>query len=189
MLVANDVMKIGTKSVLFGIHCFFIHPVVVALAWRRYWDKWPQHLSEWVAIICHDLGYWNCPEIDGPCGKQHPWRSAHIAEKVMAKLGRPKDEQIAAVLHVLGHSRSFCKEYGFRISPLCAPDKLSVIFEPRWFYFLRSTLSGELNEFVDNAWRYGYSSKYMWQRWKWINWYKDKVRYEFKKEKAANTKG
>jgi hypothetical protein len=28
-------MKIGTKSVLFGAHCFFLHPWFVAAAWWR----------------------------------------------------------------------------------------------------------------------------------------------------------
>lgn len=33
-------MKVGTKSVLFGAHCFFIHPVFVAIAWIKLFG-WP----------------------------------------------------------------------------------------------------------------------------------------------------
>lgn len=84
-------------------------------------------------------------------------------------------------MHVLGHSRSFVKQYGFGLSPLCAPDKLSVLFEPTWFYYLRGTLSGELKEFTGNARRFGFN-EYNWiSRWKWIGWYKAKVKHEFKK--------
>ncbi len=179
-------MNVGTKSVLWGVHCFAIHPIVVALAWRKYHGKWPQHLTEWVAIVCHDLGYWGCPEIDGPCGKQHPWRSAHIAEKVMKHVfRRGKAEQIATVMHVLGHSRSFCKEFGFAMSPLCAPDKLSVLFEPSWFYFLRAKLSGELPEFVANAARFGYVKDRLLDQWRWVGWYKRKVTYDFQKKNSV----
>lgn len=52
-------MKTGTKSVLFGAHCFFIHPLFVALAWWKLFGfPWDPRL--WVAFFVHDLGYWGC---------------------------------------------------------------------------------------------------------------------------------
>lgn len=119
--------------------------------------------------------------MDGDEGKQHPWHGARIAEKLMRWLGHGDlANRCAAVMHVLGHSRSFCRQYGFSISPLCAPDKLSVLLEPSWFYFLRASLSGEIIEFVDNARRFGFDSSSLRSRWQWVAWYKQKVANEFK---------
>ncbi len=179
-------MRIGTKSILFGVHALWVHPIVVALAWRKYHGQWPKHLTEWVAIFCHDLGYWGKPNMDGPEGKQHPWDGAWIAERVIRFLGHgDAPSRIAVTVHVLGHSRSFCKEFGFALSPLCAPDKLSILLEPSWFYFLRATLSGEIKEFVGMAARYGYSTESLRSRWQWLKWYKAKVRHDFKDKKAG----
>ncbi len=82
---------IGTRSVLFGAHCFFIHPWFVAAAWTRLYG-FPTDFRLWVAFVLHDLGYlfqW-CPNIDGEEGERHPqW-----AAKVMHFLfDRPRKEQ------------------------------------------------------------------------------------------------
>jgi len=70
-------MKIGTKSLLFGVHLWFWHPIVVAFAWwKLYSFPWDPRL--WVAFIVHDWGYWGCPEMDGPKGDLHPYRGAKI---------------------------------------------------------------------------------------------------------------
>ena len=48
-------MKVGTKSVLFGAHAFWLHPFFVAVAWTRlYGFPWDPRL--WVAFFVHDLG-------------------------------------------------------------------------------------------------------------------------------------
>lgn len=63
-------MKIGTKSVLFGAHCFLVHPWFVAAAWYKlYGFPWDPRL--WVAFFVHDLGYWGKPNMDGPEGETH----------------------------------------------------------------------------------------------------------------------
>ena len=43
-------MRVGTKSVLFGAHCFFIHPFFVALGW---WDlgQFPWDPRLWAAFF------------------------------------------------------------------------------------------------------------------------------------------
>ena len=48
------VMKIGTKSVLFGAHCFFLHPFFVAVAWWKLYG-FPVDPRLWVAFFVHDL--------------------------------------------------------------------------------------------------------------------------------------
>src|SRR5690348_11894818 len=47
--------SIGTKSVICGAHCFFLHPWFVALAWwKLYGFPWDPRL--WFAFWLHDLG-------------------------------------------------------------------------------------------------------------------------------------
>jgi len=178
-------MNIGTKSVLFGVHAFWVHPVVVAIAWRKYHGKWPQHLTEWVAIFFHDFGYLGKPNMDGVEGKQHPWGGAHYAEKFLKFFGYGMKEIVPAMFHILGHSRSFSKQFGFAISPLCAPDKLSILLEPSWFYFMRAHLSGEIYEFVGMARRFGFKPTSLRSRWQWLKWYKAKVKHDFKSTQAG----
>jgi|WetSurMetagenome_2_1015567.scaffolds.fasta_scaffold00003_170 hypothetical protein len=70
-------MKIGTKSILFGAHCFLIHPLFVLLAWwKLYGFPWDPRL--WIAFFVHDLGYWGKPNMDGPEGETHPDLGAKI---------------------------------------------------------------------------------------------------------------
>jgi hypothetical protein len=71
-------LPVGPRSVLFGAHCFFIHPIFVAWAWARlYGFPWDPRL--WAAFFLHDLGYlflW-CPNMDGPEGERHvEWGAA-----------------------------------------------------------------------------------------------------------------
>lgn len=70
-------MKVGTKSVLFGAHCFFLHPLFVAWGWwKLYGFPWKPWL--WVAFFVHDIGYWGSPNMDGPEGEEHPWVGAEF---------------------------------------------------------------------------------------------------------------
>lgn len=70
-------MTRGTKSVLFGAHCFFLHPFFVAWAWwRLYGFPWDPRL--WVAFFVHDLGYIGKPNMDGEEGETHPVLGACI---------------------------------------------------------------------------------------------------------------
>lgn len=134
-------MKIGTKSLLFGVHQFFWHPLTVWIAWVRLYERYPDW-AESMAIFWHDAAYWGLPNIDGPEGKTHPEKGAKIARL----FGGLRAEKLA-----LYHSRTTAKAYGQPPSRLCAPDKLSILVEPAWFYLLRARLSGEAEEFRDNA--------------------------------------
>lgn len=80
-------MKLGTRSVLWGVHQFVIHPLVVALAWRACYRHWPLRW-QWAAIIAHDWGYWGKRDIDGAEGVQHPETGARWAGWLAYRLSR-----------------------------------------------------------------------------------------------------
>lgn len=155
-------MKIGTKSVLFGVHQFLWHPWTVGLAWRRLFKAWPTW-REWVCIFVHDLGYCGKPNMDGPEGRMHPEFGGQCAERWLGG-------HYAALTFF--HSREYAKLAGEKPSKLCWADKYSVLCEWRWFYLLRARLSGEVHEFRDNAPEYTQPERDIF----WLNWYRTKVR-------------
>lgn len=195
-------MKIGTKSVLFGVHQFLWHPWTVGLAWRQIYDRWPRWW-EWVAIAVHDLGYWGCPDIDGELGQAHPVKGAKLAEwltrwiaATLLTLRHPirmalddgfkmqawmliSDTAQSAHDLAIGHSRFYAKKSGFPLSDLFRADKLCVRFEPTWFYIARATASGEIWEFIEKSptaiWD-GFDSggAFDLKRY-WFSWYRLKV--------------
>ena len=70
-------MKVGTKSLLGGAHCFLVHPVMVLLAWRRlFGTPWDPRI--WCACLLHDIGYFGRDEMDGPNGEEHVILGARI---------------------------------------------------------------------------------------------------------------
>jgi hypothetical protein len=156
-------MKIGTKSILFGTHQFLWHPLTVILAWRRLFKVWPTW-KETVCIFLHDTpGYWGKPNIDGPEGRVHPELGAKIAERLF---GRPYGD------FTRFHSRDYSRTWGGAPSKLCWADKYSVMYDPRWFYLFRAKLSGEVDEFRNNAPEYQRKERDIF----WLNWYRTKVR-------------
>lgn len=163
-------MTVGTKSLLFGVHQFLWHPFTVALAWRRRYKKWP-NFFESLTILVHDWGYWGCDNMDGFSGKQHPRAGAYIMFQLTRSWTAPdyKYHWLA-----LGHSRWMAKGYGMPPSALCNPDKESVLFDPRWFYLLRATLSGEIKEYKSAAIRAHKISPFATNR-EWFDWFKGRV--------------
>lgn len=150
----------GTRSILFGVHQFLWHPWTVARAWKSLYGKWPKW-HEWVAIFCHDLGYWGKPNMDGPQGKTHPVVGANLACDIVYYLGLLiYRKRYGAVLMAestrelcLWHSTHYAQAAGGIVSELYLPDKACVLFDPPWFYLLRARLSGELAEYVSNETR------------------------------------
>lgn len=151
-------MRVGTKSILFGVHAFWLHPIFVAIAWvkiygslpskphsdsiKRFRGKrsplWPVYLS----FIVHDWGYWGCRSMDGEDGKLHPILGAKIVERFYGpKWG----------LFCKYHSRSLARLDNVNPSELCAPDKLAILFYPKWLYLLLARMSGELYEYMRNG--------------------------------------
>lgn len=135
-------MRVGTKSLLFGVHQFALHPFFVARAWRELYGSWPRRFPEWCAVVVHDWGYWGCPDMDGEIGKQHPVAGAAIMRKLFGEEWG---------VFCLTHSRSLAKLRGLEPSALCAADKLAFAFYPRWLYLLLARASGELTEYLRNA--------------------------------------
>lgn len=159
-------IAIGTKSVLFGAHCFFLHPWFVAAAWTKlYGFPWDPRL--WVAFFVHDLGYIGKPNMDGPEGESHPEFGARImlqlfdrpkfvAEKIDPKcrefwLYHAKSDPTPWHDFCLYHSRYYSKKVGGQPSRLCFADKLSFSLTPRWLYLPMVTATGEINEYLKNA--------------------------------------
>lgn len=134
-------MKLGTKSLLFGVHQLAWHPVTVWRAWRALYGKAPTW-RETVCIIVHDWGYWGCADMDGEAGKQHPRVGAAIAGRLFG----PAYHDL-----VLLHSRSLAEQLGREPSRLCWADKASMLHDPAWFYLLRARATGELREYRWNA--------------------------------------
>ena len=164
-------MKIGTKSVLFGAHCFFIHPFFVALAWWKLFDfPWDPRL--WVAFFVHDLGYWGKPNMDGEEGERHPEWGARVMTLLFDRRTFPGHaRQIApdgSSTPWLGpwgrftyfHSRFLAKRFAAPFSRLCVADKLAVALEPAWLYLPRVIATGEIREYMSLAGVMNPTSKY-----------------------------
>ena len=145
-------MKIGTKSLLFGVHQFVLHPVLVLWAWRILYKRWPKYY-QLCAIVTHDWGYWGSPNMDGDEGEKHP---EIIADWWVLNFGRlslywARHFGYKVADEILGHSRFYAGVNGLPLSKLFRADKLSVILYPTWFYLLLGTLSGEVFEFMQQS--------------------------------------
>lgn len=134
-------MRVGTRSVLFGVHQFLLHPLFVLVAWWRLYGR--PSWAEVMAILVHDAGYWGAKDLEGPSGLLHPERGARL----LKWLGFGS----YAVSLVRRHSRSYAERIGLEPSRLCWADKFSFVLEPAWFYLLRARLSGELVEYRHKA--------------------------------------
>jgi hypothetical protein len=134
-------MSIGTKSVLFGAHCFFIHPWFVALAWWRLYGL-PLDARLWVAFFVHDLGYIGKPNMDGPEGETHPELGARIMGFLFGSVWSE---------FTLLHSRFYARAKGKQHSKLCAADKLATALTPRWLYLMLVNATGEISEYMGMA--------------------------------------
>lgn len=140
-------ISVGTRSLLWGGHQFIIHPLAVAIAWRKLYGHWPKQLPTWVAFFAHDIGYWGLPNMDGPEGKDHPLAGAVL----LAKLFDPPGTNL--INHTwwefsAGHSRYFAKEWGVSVSSLMRADKYATCLLPLWLFCLLITLSGEWKEYI-----------------------------------------
>lgn len=153
-------MRVGTKSVLFGGHAFWLHPWFVAAAWTRLYG-FPWDLRLWLAFFVHDLGYVGKPNMDGPEGETHP----ELGAKILKWFGG-----WPWYYFVLFHSRFYVKQYRednprgvyFYEDPidgeprhtpepsrLCYADKVAITMIPSWLHVGLCDLSGELDEYMD----------------------------------------
>lgn len=135
-------MKRGTKSVLFGVHQFIVHPLFVAIAWILIYRKVPT-VKELVCIFLHDIGYFGKPNMDGQEGERHPHVGADVAEMLFGSIYGDL---------VRYHSRATARTLNRDVSMLCLPDKLATLLYPKWMYIILGRLSGEIDEY---KWRMG----------------------------------
>ena len=130
-------MSIGSKSILFGVHQFLLHPLLVWISWWKLYGRIPG-FRESVCILFHDFGYIFKRDIDGGEGIYHPRLGAAIVGLFFGE-----DESRL----VLYHSRTLSSLDGEEVSILCMPDKLSILLYPDWLYLLLSNLSKEIYEY------------------------------------------
>jgi hypothetical protein len=133
-------MKIGTKSVLFGAHCFILHPWFVALAWWKLYG-FPFNPLLWIAFFVHDLGYFGKPNMDGDEGELHPYWGACV----MGIFGKKWFD------FTLYHSRFLAKKNNAHFSKLCVADKLAIALTPSWLYLPMVNWTGEIHEYMKDA--------------------------------------
>ena len=148
-------MKIGTRSLLFGVHQVFIHPWFVALAWWKLYG-FPFDPRLWAAFIVHDWGYWGKPNTDGAEGERHVELGAAIMHRLFDRPCKLCDEAGLVANHgnqwqhfTLYHSRFYAKRDRQSPSRLCAADKLAIGLTPAWLYLPLARLSGELAEYME----------------------------------------
>lgn len=154
-------MKTGTKSVLIGAHCFFIHPFFLALAWWILYG-FPRDWRLWLAFFVHDIGYWGKSKMDDDEGELHPIPGALI----MAKWADKKPDLCGTCLKLqsnscwderpwaqftLLHSRFMARRCKRNHSRLCVADKLATCLMPWWLYLPMVNLTGEIHEYMDIA--------------------------------------
>lgn len=168
-------MKIGTKSILFGVHQFILHPIFVSIAWWKLYG-FPFDLRLWVAFFVHDLGYWGKPNMDGKEGEKHVELGARIMgwlfdrNTIMLNFIRTKWVKSECKLYYpnynvkhffiikstyskwfkfcLFHSRYYAKKTGNKPSKLCVADKYSIYLTPYWLYIPLARLTGEIHEYM-----------------------------------------
>lgn len=159
-------MTIGTKSILYGAHAFWLHPWFVAWGWTKlYGFPWDPRL--WVVFIIHDLGYWGKPNMDGKEGEDHPRWGANLADRWFTK----PDESSwidgkSWYWFVWCHSRYCARKVGILPSRLCFADKLAFGLTPSWIYIPMVWLTGEWQEYATaHAHECGISTTLM--EWYW----------------------
>lgn len=154
-------MQIGTKSVLFGAHCFVFHWLYVAEGWRRLYG-FPFDPRLWVAFVVHDLGYIGKPNMDGDEGERHVYLGATIMGQVFddTRLGTVLDALFGTVRQHNAqswwgfsayHSRFIAKQNSMPPSRLCIADKLAITLVPWWIYLPMTRATGELAEYMRGA--------------------------------------
>lgn len=141
--ILKSLFPVGTRSVLYGAHCFFLHPFFVARAWTHLYGL-PFDPRLWCAFFLHDIGYLGKKNMDGPEGETHCEVGAFIMRKLFG------DDWGDFCLY---HSRYYAKQHDAQPSKLCFADKLAFAYTPRWLYLPMVTATGEIEEYLKNAQR------------------------------------
>ena len=132
------IRSVGTRSVLYGAHCFLLHPWFVARAWWMLYG-FPFDPRLWIAFFVHDLGYVGKPNMDGPEGEAH----VEFGARIMGALFGSRWADFARY-----HSRFYAKRDGRHFSRLCVADKLAIALTPAWVYLPMARATGEIREYM-----------------------------------------
>ena len=153
-------MKVGTKSLLFGVHQIILHPIFVMIAWWKLYG-FPNKIQYWIAFIVHDWGYWGKPNMDGKEGETHVELGANIMHKLFDDKAKVKNcgrgrsiytgESFYWYNFTLYHSRFYAKRNERPISKLCVADKYAFCIPPKWLYMLLVNISGEIDEYMTTS--------------------------------------
>lgn len=157
-------MRVGTKSVLFGVHQFLMHPLTVAAAWvleyglESVYDRYVGYVSIfdprlWMCFFVHDLGYLGKENMDGLEGKLHPL----LGGKIMGKLFGSKWRMFCVC-----HSGSMCDILKTGRSRLHQPDKRAMLMWPEQLYISMGRASGEIYEYMSHYSEYPNGSELEW---------------------------
>ncbi len=133
-------MKTGTKSLLFGVHQIFIHPIFVYTAWCELYG-FTLDIRIILSCIIHDWGYFGKINMDDEEGRTHPILAAKIMGILFGK---------EWYYFCLYHSRFLAKKDNAQYSKLCVADKLSIVLTPWWLYLPLARITGELKEYMDS---------------------------------------
>jgi len=176
-------MEVGTKSILFGVHAFWFHPITVFIAWVKLYGI--PNFKEMVCIFIHDIGYWGKPNMDGKEGETHPIWGAMWANKYLDVVKNYDDGKNESYYKMcLCHSRTCAKANNSEPSKLCWADKLCIKYDPWWFYLLRARLSGELSEYYCDALKSGLLPVGSTHR-EWFDWARERGVRVARTENAA----
>ncbi len=144
-------MQVGTRSLLVGAHCFFIHPFAVWIGCLKIYG-WTWSLPKILSFFLHDVGYIGKPNIDGPEGKTHPEIGAEIVGMLCDWRNLFKRRPLKWYWFTLLHSRHYSKLFNVPHSPLCVADKLAFCKTPYWLYRFHMWASpDECKEYLENS--------------------------------------
>lgn len=149
---------LGTRSVLYGAHCFLFHWFFVAKAWHRLYgwskvrDRYVGEVSLlnprlWLVFFLHDLGYIGKEKMDDATGETHP----ELGARIIGWLTRPSHNANGPsgwYYFSLLHSRYYAKTLNMQPSRLCVADKLSFVLTPRVLYLPLVRATGEIEEYM-----------------------------------------
>lgn len=171
---------IGTKSVLVGAHCFFLHWIFVAAGWYNLYRFRRVYIGE-RKLPFKEQRYREFATGTYP-GYFHDWtvpvRTSLLDPRLWLAFlihdwgywGKPNMDGPEGELHplwagnVMGrffgapwseftryHSRFLAKRDGAKPSPLCFADKLAIAYEPGWLYLPRVIFTGEIREYMKDS--------------------------------------
>ena len=134
-------MRLGTRSLLWGAHAFFLHPLQVGWGWWQLWG-FPWDVRLWIGFVFHDVGYLQRDQMDGDSSADHVILGAEIVRSICGPVYADECYR---------HSREWCRRQGQPVSRLCLADKMAFVLAPWWIYLPMTRLTGELGEYMSRS--------------------------------------